>query len=50
MAEPHLALVVSDTKIMLRGTVLVVPLSGQSINAQISLSDIAQAIGMSASG
>jgi mRNA-degrading endonuclease toxin of MazEF toxin-antitoxin module len=28
MAEPHLALVVSDTKIMLRGTVLVVPLSG----------------------
>jgi len=28
MAEPHLALVVSDTKITLRGTVLIVPLSG----------------------
>jgi len=28
MAEPHLALIVSDTQVTLRGTVLIVPLSG----------------------
>lgn len=28
MAEPHLALVISDTAITLKGTVLIVPLSG----------------------
>lgn len=28
MAEPHLAIIVSDTKATLRGTVLLVPLSG----------------------
>lgn len=28
MAEPHLAVVVSDTKVTLRGTVLIIPLSG----------------------
>ncbi len=28
MAEPHLALVVSDTSLTLKGTVLIVPLSG----------------------
>ena len=28
MAEPHLACVVSDTRVTLRGTVLIIPLSG----------------------
>lgn len=28
MAEPHLAVVVSDTRITLKGTVLIIPLSG----------------------